>query len=546
MSDKSENQYKKLITFVSGTPLPKLEPVQYCWEGEPSTTTRYAGKAIAEHFGPIDEVLLMATPTATKTNAGDLETELRGLGVEKITTCTLQESGPNYLDAQFRVAQEHLKAAPGETVYVDITNGFRSLPFFAAAAIAFNRSIERESGELRVLYGAFEAYPRDDLRPRDLWDLSQFVDLLEWGQALKMFLQTGRADEVTRVVLPIGNKLQKEWYANNAKKEEGDRAPQPQIVAMAKALERFSADLATVRTGDLLIGRGSQPTPSAQDLYDALERASADVHAHTAPLKAVLQRIKDMVAPLRMESDTLSSPDGHRALVELANLYVNLDRFSEALTTIREGWVTHHSDREGGRPGWDDFDATCRSDAEKTLNEAEPKGWQAIREPRNDMQHGGYRDKPRQAKTLSKAFGALITDFEALRDSEPALTPQRSRSRSVFINLSNHPQDTWGDAQRKAALDLAPEIVDVPFPQVDPEMDSAALNELAQRIVDGLPDAEVALVQGEFTLCYRLVNLLSEKGVRCLAATTHRNVEFMTGGGQTSFFEFKQFRGYRD
>lgn len=43
----------------------------------------------------------------------------------------------------------------------------------------------------------------------------------------------------------------------------------------------------------------------------------------------------------------------------------------------------------------------------------------------------------------------------------------------MLLNLSNHPSSLWCDEQIKAAETLFGEIVDLPFPQVDPNGDEA-------------------------------------------------------------------------
>ena len=47
-------------------------------------------------------------------------------------------------------------------------------------------------------------------------------------------------------------------------------------------------------------------------------------------------------------------------------------------------------------------------------------------------------------------------------------------NRKLFINLSNHPSDKWSEKQIKAVKELVNDepIVDIPFPQIEPEMSS--------------------------------------------------------------------------
>lgn len=121
---------------------------------------------------------------------------------------------------------------------------------------------------------------------------------------------------------------------------------------------------------------------------------------------------------------------------------------------------------------------------------------------------------------------------------------------SLFINFSNHPVSSWDEAQTAAALALGEELVDMPFPTIDPEWDEARISDLVEeyvhRIVDaGRGYASVTVhLMGEFTFCYALVHRLSAVGIRCVASCTRREVH-STDQGLVHAFHFVQFRAYR-
>lgn len=120
-----------------------------------------------------------------------------------------------------------------------------------------------------------------------------------------------------------------------------------------------------------------------------------------------------------------------------------------------------------------------------------------------------------------------------------------SPTGAVFLNISNHPSSSWAPAQIEAAQTLAPRVVDLPFPKVDPSTDERGIDALAQRVLERLPTGTTAaMVQGEFTLSFRLVRALEALGVPCFAATTERcSVEQQ--GRRISQFRFVRLRRYR-
>lgn len=118
----------------------------------------------------------------------------------------------------------------------------------------------------------------------------------------------------------------------------------------------------------------------------------------------------------------------------------------------------------------------------------------------------------------------------------------------MFINLTNHPSDKWGEDQM-AAASLYGEIVDWPFPMVKPsashddirllaeDIHSAIINKYGKRIA-------AIHIMGELTLCHALILLFRTDGITCIASTTERIASESSDGTKTSLFKFVQFREY--
>jgi len=116
----------------------------------------------------------------------------------------------------------------------------------------------------------------------------------------------------------------------------------------------------------------------------------------------------------------------------------------------------------------------------------------------------------------------------------------------MLINLTNHPLDKWDTAQQKLAEKIYGEIVDIPFPNIPPEADELYIENLAkkylQKILEYKPQA--VHVQGEFTFTYKVVSLIRQQNIKCLASTTERLMTENEDGSRTYNFKFVRFREY--
>ena len=118
-----------------------------------------------------------------------------------------------------------------------------------------------------------------------------------------------------------------------------------------------------------------------------------------------------------------------------------------------------------------------------------------------------------------------------------------------MINFTNHPYEMWDEGQKKAAAAFG-DIKEIPFPEVNPETKEEELDTIAKEYTEkvlALHDP-VVLLQGEFTLSFRLVQLLKAEDLQVVAACSKRNVrEWKDDEGKyhkEMLFDFVQFRRY--
>ena len=119
----------------------------------------------------------------------------------------------------------------------------------------------------------------------------------------------------------------------------------------------------------------------------------------------------------------------------------------------------------------------------------------------------------------------------------------------MLINCSNHPSRLWGPSQR-AAASVYGEILDIPFPQVDPRLDEDGLWKLAGDFAARIEalGADAVFLAGEFTFLFMLVDKLLKDGENVICACSKRETEEVLRADGASekraVFVFERFRKY--
>ena len=119
----------------------------------------------------------------------------------------------------------------------------------------------------------------------------------------------------------------------------------------------------------------------------------------------------------------------------------------------------------------------------------------------------------------------------------------------MLLHLSNHPYGTWQKDQYQAAEKLFGGVVDMPFPNVDPNADETEIMEMAEAYFQKIQteyDTGIAAVHlmGELCFCFALARLLQGIGIKVVASTTERKVIEQGEGQKTVVFHFIRFREY--
>ncbi len=364
--------------------------------------TRYVAHALASFTQP-NEIRLIATTEAWNQHGPTLAESLTNSGHPTPEQVPVPTGGePQQLWQMFGTIVEVIRTS-GSPVLLDITHGFRMQPFFAAACIQYVQSVLPNPPQIRVVYGEYRGADQES----PIWELTPFLEVLSWSRNLMMFLRTGQADEVVAPTEALGRELNRQWAMS------GRQGAQPQLRTLAQALSAFGDDFTTIRSGSLLIGRPS----SAQQLLDAIEQTRDQVTQHLPPLALVLDQVQAMVQPLRTDEARLSSADGQRVLLALARLYQQMGRYSEAISVLREGWITLGAAQDADHPG-PGFSRQSRETCEQAWQTATTQS-RSVSELRNDIQHAGFNPRPHNRRWFEEQLTNLLNQWQAAIDSMP-------------------------------------------------------------------------------------------------------------------------------
>ena len=117
------------------------------------------------------------------------------------------------LRQQFRVFRDTMTESPEKLLVIDITLGFRTQPFFAAAGLATLSAAGKLPGNVRILYGAFEA---KEGNTAPIWDLTPFLDMVEFAFSASTFRRTGDGR-------PLADALERERRKIAMRAKSGER-----------------------------------------------------------------------------------------------------------------------------------------------------------------------------------------------------------------------------------------------------------------------------------------------------------------------------------
>jgi CRISPR-associated DxTHG motif protein len=402
---------KKIITFLGKYP----KETHYSFKGR-----IFSGQVFAEalhQFQPYDRMLVFVTEQA-KLYSWPILAQLEDSRIELVPIPlgkTTKEMWKIFDEIIDRVGEE-------DTVIFDITHGLRSTPFLMflfAAFLKFARNVTIEA----VYYGAYELGDAEKGIPAPVFDLSEFVNMLDWISATDRFITTGDGGALTqrlRAEMPPGIKMGNDLNAREIGKTLKDTAD---------GIENMSRALRMVRPFEAMI--------AGLEISRVLQ-TSKDLISETArPFVAIVDKIDKTYGQFGLEKPLESSsalPNLVRQL-GMAGWYLDHQQAVQATLLMREWLVSAFMAIQGVFPF---NDRHKREFIEKQFNEAAYRGvnrdnesiyglyndldvlpnpycvisnWQKLSQMRNDIAHCGQRENAQSASALIMKANQIYEDL---------------------------------------------------------------------------------------------------------------------------------------
>ncbi|MDF1515203.1 MAG: TIGR02221 family CRISPR-associated protein [Anaerolineae bacterium] len=302
----------KVISFLGPVNYSATKYVYTTSDGERKTyATTYFTEAIAHFFPQVDQVLVFATPRV-KVHPNLLALEQR-LG-KKMRVVEIPE-GRNKNEI-WRIFDSLISEVdPQDEVVFDITGSLRSLPFISFLAAAFLRAA-RGVKVKAVLYGAFEARDQDS-HETPVFDLSSFMQMLDWINATNQFVYTGNGAYLAKLI-----------------SDQGKMQHIQSLGSAGKRLREFSQAMMLCRPLEILA--------SADKLGQVLDRAEPDLQQWAKPYALLSERINQEYASLSVPEPTAEDyiQDSLRSQFRLLVWYLEHNQVLQGVTLAREWLVT--------------------------------------------------------------------------------------------------------------------------------------------------------------------------------------------------------------
>jgi CRISPR-associated DxTHG motif protein len=397
----------KAISFLGPT---DYKTVTYTYRDQ-EFTTRLFPEALFHFFPDLQQLYVFATPTVqSHPNLAQLRERVPP---DRLTVVPIPEGHTEEELWDIFSALTEVVAEKEEVVF-DITHSFRSIPFLTFLAAAYLRAARR--ARIRaVVYGAYEARPKDDPGPRPVFDLTPFVSLLDWLAATNQFIHTGDAQYLARLL-----------------RQEGEARRSGALKHAGETLEPFSLAVMLCRPLEVMRDAGR--------MENMLKRAANDMAQWARPFTVMADRIQAEYGKYNLPDPIGDVAASLRHQLSIIRWYAEHGQIIQAVTLAREWVVTAvgmqlqgsfilaTDERERierglsglcrvaqGRSSPDDLNEVGRALQSWPEAQAIRDLWNQLSTVRNDLDHAGMKPGPMKAATLRRTTQEeILPALEAL------------------------------------------------------------------------------------------------------------------------------------
>lgn len=441
----------KQIYFLTALGDTAYSRVQYSFGSRTHTTCFAPAATAALVFDPSERrrmnVRILCTKRARDKWFDHLAGEFNGLGVSGVDWREVPE-----VRSQSEI-QEVLTAildvVPDKTaVAVDVTLGFRHLPFIYVAGLTYLTGLR--DIEFKGMFYAAKSSEHANC-PCTIVDLSPFFELIQWYQAMAALRSTGRARPLAKVL----RKHVAALFSQRPHTKEASR----HISIVRDAAEKLAAPLAC--------GLPVEAGLAAGKLLLAMQRTTV-VGADTALLSA--QQLANVVGAWALPAEIEEKGKLDLTKEELERQWkfacwlLEHDDYANCLEVLREWVVNVILYRQGVTGDWLNYEryrkpaehflaalayrARARLGLETETHEKLASLWSEISEKRNALAHAGMRPEvvklshDELERLLRKTAGKLIEQLEAVHvrfsGTEKLLVSGLGRSPGALFTALSH------------------------------------------------------------------------------------------------------------
>lgn len=297
-----------------------------------------------------------------------------------------------------------VEAVPdGAELIMDVSHGFRSQPILALAVLQLLQVVKKVQIR-RVLYGAFDS----ETQQADFFDLTPFLELMEWTQATRDLLEYGNGSRLRQLL----KEIHKHSYM-----VEGPRARE--LGSVGEILHGLGSSLELLRIAEVF--------DKAKGLLKALATAREDVNQlpRSRPLGLLLSRIEERFQTLA--PDNLFDAEGLKAQSAMIDLLMETGSYAQAIALARELMVTwlclqRQFDPISERGAAENLlgsyaDAVRRRQSTDEQKTKLGQLWDKIRNIRNDIAHAAMRSRPIPGESLTQQIREACGEVQQLVQS---------------------------------------------------------------------------------------------------------------------------------